>query len=134
ADLRPDDFERLRAAVAKAWGSVRLGNEITRVKGVFRYAALAGLMDRPVPVGPAFVKPSAKVLRLHRQARGPRTLTAAELRTLLAAAGQPLKAMILLGINCGFGNLDVGTLPQSALDLSTDWAEYPRPKTGIVRR
>jgi integrase len=134
ADLRPDDFERLRGTIAKQWGPVRLGNEITRVKGVFRYAVLAGLVDRPVPIGPAFAKPSAKVLRLHRQARGPRAFSADELRTLLAAAGRPLKAMILLGVNCSFGNLDVGTLPQSALDLAGEWLTYPRPKTGIVRR
>jgi integrase len=124
----------LRAAIARKWGPVRLANEITRVKGVFRYALLAGLVDRPVPVGPNFAKPSAKVLRLHRQSRGPRAFTAAELRTLLAAAGRPMTAMILLGVNCGFGNLDVGTLPLSALDLSGGWADFARPKTGIIRR
>lgn len=134
SDLRPDDFERLRAAIAKTWGPVRLSNEITRVKGVFRYATLAGFVDRPIPIGPSFAKPKAKVLRLHRQARGPRAFTSDELRTLLAAAGQPLRAMILAGINCGFGNLDVGSLLESALDLDGGWVNYPRPKTGIVRR
>jgi integrase len=134
ADLRPDDFERLRATIARRWGPVRLGNEVTRVRGVFRYALLAGLVDRPVPVGPNFAKPSAKVMRLHRQARGPRAFTEAELGKLLADAGRPMKAMILLGVNCGFGNLDVGTLPQSAVDLAAGWIDFPRPKTGIVRR
>jgi integrase len=42
--------------------------------------------------------------------------------------------MILLGINCGFGNRDCGTLPRSALDLSGGWVRFPRPKTGIDRR
>jgi integrase len=42
--------------------------------------------------------------------------------------------MILLGVNCGFGNADCGTLPQSALDLERGWVNYPRPKTGIERR
>jgi integrase len=58
----------------------------------------------------------------------------AELRKLVKAAGQPMKAMILLGVNCGFGNGDVGRLPLSALDLSKGWIDYPRPKTGVPRR
>jgi integrase len=60
--------------------------------------------------------------------------TARELITLLETAGRPLKAMIFLGVNCGFGNLDVGALPQSALDLAGGWVTFPRPKTGILRR
>ncbi len=35
---------------------------------------------------------------------------AAEIRAMLAAAPLPLKAMILLGINCGFGNTDVADI------------------------
>jgi hypothetical protein len=42
--------------------------------------------------------------------------TAEEIRRLLDAAGVQLKAMILLGVNCGFGNADCGNLPLSALD------------------
>jgi integrase len=42
--------------------------------------------------------------------------------------------MILLGVNCGFGNSDCGTLPLSALDLANGWCNYHRPKTGITRR
>lgn len=45
-----------------------------------------------------------------------------------------LRAMILLGINAGFGNHDVATLPVSALALDTGWMHYARPKTGINRR
>jgi integrase len=60
--------------------------------------------------------------------------TAEEIRRMIDAAGQPLKAMLLLGINCGFGNADVGHLPLSALDLDAGWVDYPRPKTGIQRR
>src|SRR5262249_55530521 len=39
-----------------------------------------------------------------------------------------------LGINCGFGNADCGTLPLSAVDLDGGFIDYPRPKTGIPRR
>jgi hypothetical protein len=45
-----------------------------------------------------------------------------------------LKAMILLGVNCGFGNADCGTLPITAIDLDGGWVNYHRSKTGINRR
>jgi integrase len=57
-----------------------------------------------------------------------------ELRTLLSAAPLQLKTMILLALNAGFGNADVGTLPLDALDLENGWVDYPRPKTGVDRR
>jgi integrase len=57
-----------------------------------------------------------------------------ELRQILKAAGQPLKPMLLLAINAGLGNSDVGRLPVNALDLNEGWLNFPRPKTGIERR
>jgi integrase len=53
---------------------------------------------------------------------------------LLDAAGTPMKAMILLGINCAFGQTDVANLPRSAIDLNDGWINFPRPKTAIPRR
>jgi len=60
--------------------------------------------------------------------------TADELRRILDAAGVPMRTMVLLGINCGFGNSDCGKMPSTALDLDGGWLDYPRPKTGIARR
>ncbi|MGA2618269.1 MAG: tyrosine-type recombinase/integrase [Thermoguttaceae bacterium] len=59
---------------------------------------------------------------------------AAKIQAMLAVAPVPLKAMILLGINCGFGNTDVANLRIKNLDLKDGWCNYPRPKTGIPRR
>ncbi len=44
-----------------------------------------------------------------------------------------MKAMILLGINCGFGNHDCGILPKRAVDLKRGWVNFPRPKTAVNR-
>jgi integrase len=134
SDLRPDDFERLRAVIAKKWGPVRLGNEITRVRTVFNYGFKGGLLDRPMVLGEGFKVPSKRMLRTHRAARGPKMFEADEIRQMLAAAGPAMRAMILLGVNCGFGNADCGTLPLAALDLDGGWVNYHRPKTGISRR
>lgn len=133
-DLGADDFECLRASVAKDWGPVALGNEITRVRSVFKYGYDAGLIDAPVRFGPNFKRPSQKTLRHARNEKGPRMFEADELRKVIKAASPTLRAMIYLGINCGFGNADVGTLPQSAIDQAGGWLNYPRPKTGIRRR
>lgn len=46
------------------------------------------------------------------------------------AGGPAMKALILLGINGGYGNADCGTLLLSAIDREPSWADYPRPKTG----
>ena len=59
---------------------------------------------------------------------------AADLRQIFSSASQPMKAMVLLGINCGFGPSDVANLPTEAINLATGWVDYPRPKTGIPRR
>jgi integrase len=134
ADLGPDDFAALQDKMAKRWGPVRLGNGIQRVRSVFKHADDADLIDRPVRFGPGFRRPSAKTLRRHRAAGGPRLFGAEEIRRMLGAADVQMRAMILLGINYGFGMADCGRLPLSALDLERGWVSYPRPKTDIARR
>lgn len=133
-DLAADDFEALRDAMARQWGPVRLGNEIQKIRTVFKYAFESGLIDRPVRYGPQFKKPSASVLRRHRAQQGAKLFAAADIRRMIDAADPQLRAMILLGINCGFGMADCGRLPMRVLDLETNWIDFPRPKTGIARR
>jgi len=87
-----------------------------------------------VRYGQEFKRPSRKVVRIDRARKGPKLFTADEIRRLLASAGISMRAMILLGINCGFGNADCGHLPLSAVDLETCLIDFPRPKTGIPRR
>src|SRR5262249_35015782 len=106
SDLRPDDFAGLRNRMAKKWGPQRLAKTIQFVRCVFKYAYEAGLIDRPMRFGPDFSRPSKKVFRLHKAEQGPKLFTAVEVRKLIDAAGRQLRAMILLGINCGFGNAD----------------------------
>lgn len=133
-DLAADDFERLRSDIAKIWGPIRLGNEVQRVRTVFKYGYECGHMDKPMRFGPNFKKPSRSVLRKHRATSESRMFEAHEIRTLLASASVQLKAMILLGVNCGLGNSDCASLPIRAVDLDRGWIKFPRPKTGIDRR
>jgi integrase len=134
ADLDPEDFGTLRTKVAKKWGPVTLGNVIQRIRVVFKFAWDNGLIDRPVRYGQGFKRPSRKVVRIDRARKGPKLFRADEIRRLLAAASTSMQAMILLGINGGFGNADCGHLPLSAVDLEVGVIDFPRPKTGIPRR
>jgi integrase len=133
-DLRPDDFTNLRKRLAKKWGHYRVGKTVQYTRSLFKYAYDVEMIDKPLRFGPDFKRPSKKTIRLHRASQGAKLFTAAEIHALLAIAGPQLKAMILLGINCGFGNSDCGTLPRSAVNLDTGWLDFPRPKTGVDRR
>jgi integrase len=134
SDLRPEDFDAYRASVAKDWSPVSLGNEIQRVRSLFKFGFDAGHLDVPVRFGPHFKKPKRREIRLARAEMPSRFLSAGEIRLLLAEAGPAMKAMILLGINCGWGNTDVAELQKRHLNLAASIADYPRPKTGIARR
>lgn len=115
AELSTDDFDRLRKDIAKTRGPVARGTEIQRVRTVFRYAHEEHLIDRPVQFGNRFKKPPKSVLRKARKAKGKRMLEPEELRSLIDAAPPSLRAMLLLALNCGLGNTDCSSLPESAL-------------------
>jgi integrase len=134
ADLGPDDFGALRRKLAKRWRPGTVGNFVQRVRVVFKYAADNDLIDRPVRYGGEFKRPSKKTMRLEEAKQGPKLFTSTEVHQLLDAASPQLKAMLLLAVNCGLGNADCGRLPRRVLDLDTGWLDYPRGKTGLVRR
>jgi integrase len=133
-NLRPTDFEKLRAKFAKTHGPVTLNSDIRRAKVLFNFASTKELIDRPVRFGDGFQRPTVAVLRKARQAKGPRMYSAEDLGRIIDKAGVQMKAMILLGINCGFGNNDCAKLTFKPLSLETGWITFGRPKTGIGRR
>jgi integrase len=133
-DLRADDFQKLRQDIAETNGPVSLGNEIQRVRTLFKFAWDEGLISSPIRYGQSFDKPNRKLLREARNRRHARMFEADECRELLDAAGVHLRAMIYLGLNCGFGNTDCEQLPRDAVNLETGWIDFPRPKTAVARR
>jgi len=134
ADLTPDDFRKLRTAFAKGRGPVALAGHMRRARVFFRYCDTDELIDRPCRFGASFDLPSPKTLRQARAARGPRMFEPHEIRQLLGVAKPIMQAMILLGVNAGFGQSDLARLTLSALDFTGGWIDYARPKTGIGRR
>ncbi len=138
SDLQPEDFARLNSIMARTMAPVTRKTEIQRTRCLFNYASQNRLIDRPVEFGSEFKPPGKKVLARERakarQKNGKRMFSVEELRAMLDAAPTQFKAMAMLGINCGFGNSDVATLPITALDLEAGWVEHARPKTGEPRR
>lgn len=134
SDLKPADFVGFRAAIAKNRGVVSVGNVVRHVRGIFKHAYKCDLIEKPIKYGDNFSLPKPKAVRAARQARGERMFEAADLRKLIKAANEPLRAMILLAINCGFGQTDCSRLTIRSLDLVKGWHRFPRPKTAAERR
>jgi integrase len=134
AALDPQDFAALKNKLAKKNSPPRVSTIVQVIRCAFRYVYETGLLDRPMRFGPVFKRTSKKVLRLYKAKQGAKLFTAEEVRRLLDASDVQMRAMILLGINCGYGNADCGTLRLSVLDLERGIIDYPRPKTGIARR
>jgi integrase len=77
--------------------------------------------------------PTRAKIREHTNAIGPRMFEATEIKTLLEQAAQPLKSMILLGINCGFGPQDCCCVPTTRFDLDKGLHNFPRTKNNVPR-
>ena len=133
-ELRPEDFDKLRASLADGVGPVTLANMIRRTRTVFKFAFDADLVDRPIKLGPGFKPPSRKTLRADRQAKPLRLFEAEDLKRILGAAGPALHGMILLGLNAGYGNSDCSRLLKASIDWESGWLDAPRSKTAVPRR
>lgn len=137
--LGPDDFRRLRADFQKSHKSlVSIRGDIRKTKVFFNWAGpgplAQGYFDRMPRFGDAFKAPSQSALDREREEKGEITFSPEQIRALLESASVNLRAMILLGVNCGYGNMDCVKLPMSRLDLKSGWATFPRTKNGIRRR
>ncbi len=111
--LAPSDFGKLRADLAKGKdrmkGATTLKGDIGRARMVFLFALKEGFSEKPILYRKSLRAPSQRILRRHQQERGPLMIESDDLRHLLKSAGPQVRAMIYLGINCGFGNTDCAT-------------------------
>lgn len=130
--ITPQEFTAFKTALSKGRGVVALGNCVRMCRVIFRYASEARLVDTPVYVGPMFKEPSKTVKRRDRQSKPKRMFSSSQLRKILNSTNGQLRAMILLGINCGYGNTDCSSLP-SKLPVHSGFIRFPRPKTAVDR-
>jgi integrase len=129
-----DDVKKLRAFLARGVNPQTLNGRVGVTRSIFKFAYDEELIEKPIRFGKDLKRPDKRVMRRSRAEAGRKHFLAAEIRGILDAAPPQLKAMILLGINCGLGNKDVAELPANCIDLEHGWIDYPRPKTGVPRR
>jgi integrase len=152
-DLGPDDFRSMRAEMGKRWSPGRIAKFICLIRAVLEYGKANGLIQNDVRFGSTFKRPDKAVVQQYNATRDKKLFAAAELRLILDALdgkavtvkkknGGPsklkmnrnpqMKAIVLLAINAGLGNTDIGELQFH--NIKDGWLNYPRPKTGMPRR
>jgi integrase len=131
--LQPVHFQKVMAEINKRCKSPNTrGKFVGIVRSIFKHAYETGLIDRPANMGSEFKKPARLACRQWENAKGDQSLSAAEIKILLKSASVNMRAMILLGLQAGFSNVELTELPRSA--IKGDWIEYPRAKTATKRR
>ena len=134
SSITRDDLARYREYLSRGANATTLSNRVGNARSIFKFAYDKELIDKPVRFGDEFKRPERRVIRRAKAKSGRTHFLAAEIRQLIAGASPDQRAMILLGINCGIGNKDIGNLPSSSIDLERGWLDYPRGKTGVERR
>jgi integrase len=132
--LTAADFERFKAQLSKTNAPQSVAQLVNKSKAPFKYGYEAGILETPVRFGPHFKTPGKRALRQQQNARPSRMFAPKELRKIIKAADVPLRAWILLGLNCGYGAADIATLPVDAIDLDGGWITHERAKTAERRR
>jgi integrase len=133
--LTPACFLKFRSSLAKNVNLVTLKSRIVKIRAFFNFAAKNDLLESPLPriMGTGFVIPTRGAITKLMSERE-KLFSASQIKSLIDHANTNIRAMILLGINCGFGNQDVAMLRFDHLDLDSGWINFPRPKTGAKRR
>ena len=138
----PDDFSKLLKVISKCKDGktyrscFAVSHDVSVIKSIFKFAYDNGKIDIPIRFGSEFKTTSKKNRLLEKAAKeqlnGKKLFEAEEIRKMLEIATPQMRCMILLGINCGYGNSDCSSLPLTA--LNDGWLTFPRPKTGVARR
>lgn len=126
------EYSQLRAAIAKGKVLASVNSELARIKAILNHAHEAELIERPLSIGKALARPKKKALRKERQSKAAKEFSIEELQVLYHAASQQMKCFILLALNGGLGNNDIGLL--ESRHIKDGWITYPRPKTSVDRR
>jgi integrase len=126
SDISTVDLQNYRKKLIKAGRSPNtINNRIAAVKAMYNWA-----LDNEV-INNA---PRLKAVKKITPQKGEKpTFTTRQIQALLEVANIQMKAMIWLGLNCGFGCTDCAELKWKDLDLGNGRVRFPRGKTGIER-
>ena len=137
--LEVEDFQRLRRRIeikpsGKPYAISVINRKIGYIQTVFKFATLDNrLTDRNFPMQ-SIIKGVPKMeFRKYKAHQNPRSLTAAEIRQCMDNTNPRGRAMILLAINGGMNNSDIGKIELNMFEPMPDNLDYPRRKTWVNR-
>ena len=120
------DLQSYRRKLQRAYSTAhRMNLHISIMKAMFHWAKKNDVLDS-IPNIDAISR--GKIVHKQRL-----IFTSEDIHQLLDAADVQMKAMIWLGLNCGFGCTDCAGLKWSNLDLVEGRVKLARKKTGILR-
>lgn len=131
-EMQPEHWAKLRADLCKGVGTTTAANRIRLARVALRY--LDEIAEKLPRWGKNFSEPSQRTKRKARIEAGQRMHTPEQIRKAIDGANEQFAAMILLGINCGFGNGDCAAIEWKHIDLDKGWHTFHRPKTYIERK
>ena len=129
--LQPDDFAKLRDRLADRYCLSALGPQMQRCKAIFNFAYKNMLVDKPIRMGLSFDKPTRKAVLREKQSKPAKIFTLDELTTLYQSAGRQMQTFMVLALNSGMGNGDIGRLENR--HIVGTWVNFPRHKTTTAR-
>jgi integrase len=120
------DLQNYKKKLLKSRGSAhRVNLNIGIMKAMFHWAKKNDVLEN-TPNIDAVSK--VKIVQKERP-----VFTVKQIEKLLVTANTQMKAMILLGLNCGFGCTDCAELKWKDLDFENGRVKLNRKKTGIAR-
>jgi len=120
------DLQNYKRKLQKSYGSVyRLNLHISILKALFHWARKNDILEK-IPNIDAISR--GKIIHQEKFTFNPE-----QIAQLLSVADVKMRAMIWLGLNCGFGCTDCAELRWTDLDLANARVRLPRRKTGIFR-
>jgi len=141
SSLQPDDFAKLRKAIAEHLTGHGLKAAITFTRAMFKYGVENHIIDQP-RYGTEFKIPGQKALRRLAADKPEKFFDRQQILTMLdrdKIAGYfqrnrvAWRAMILMAVNCGFSSIDISEIPAAVVDLDAGRFQFQRPKTLVDR-
>ncbi|MFA6186333.1 MAG: tyrosine-type recombinase/integrase [Phycisphaerae bacterium] len=125
-DITTIDLQNYRKKLIKAGKSPNtINNRIASIISMYNWALNNEILDK-IPNLKAIEK-----IAIHKIERP--IFETSDIEKLISYANPQMKAMILLGLNCGFGCTDCAELKWDNLDLKNMRVNFPRGKTGVGR-
>ena len=125
-DISTLDLQNYKRKLQKSYSSShRLNLHISIMKALFHWASKNDILEH-IPNIDAISR--GKIIHKQRA-----TFSSDDITQLLVVADVHMKAMIWLGLNCGFGCADCAELQWKHLNLEKCRVVLPRRKTGISR-